>query len=133
MAQTQSPTNEGYGELGKLGAGEAATGFKSVCCLKTSCTADESQTSAGVTKCTESGLTLADADTVSSVQTTVADDTVQVDHVFTAGEAATVKGFGVWNDDDDVLYAVCCFAADISVESSDTLTVQMKAQFKKGT
>jgi hypothetical protein len=132
MAQTESPTNEGYGELGKLAAGESASKVKSVCCLKTSCTADETQTSSGVTKSTESGLTLVDATTVKSVKTTVDNDTVQVDHVFTAGASATVKGFGVWNDDDDVLYSLCCFAADVVMASSDTLTVQMKMQFKKG-
>lgn len=132
MAQTQSPTNEGYGELGKLAAGELASAVKSVCCLKTTCTADESQTSAGVTKCTESGLTLADADSVKSSKTTVDNDTVELGHVFTAGEIAVVKGFGIWNDDDDVLYMVCCFAADVNMESSDNLTVEGKIQFKKG-
>jgi hypothetical protein len=132
MVQTQSPTNEGYGELGKLVSGEAATAVKSVCCLKTSCTADETQTSSGVTKCTESGLTLVNADSVKSSKTTVNNDTVELDHVFTAGASATVKGFGIWNDDDDVLYGICCFAADVAMESSDTLTVEMKMQFKKG-
>lgn len=132
MAQTQSPTNEGYGELGKLCAGEAATAFKSVCCIKTTCTADESQTASGITKSTETGLTLVNADTVASAKTTVDNDTVQVDHKFTFGETATTKGFGVFNDDDDVLYGICCFNADISGEKDDTLTVQMKAQFKKG-
>jgi hypothetical protein len=132
MAQTQSPTNEGYGELGKFVSGEAATVVKSVCCLKTTCTADETQTSAGVTKSSESGLTLVDADTVASSKTTVDNDTVQLDHKFTAGATATVKGFGIWNDDDDVLYALCCFNADVALESGDTLTVQMKMQFKKG-
>ena len=132
MSQTQSPTNEGYGELGKLVAEELATGVQSVCCLKTTCTADETQTSAGVTKSTESGLTLVDADSVKSSKTTVDNDTVELDHVFTAGESATVKGFGIWNNDDDVLYGICCFAADVPMESSDTLTVEMKMQFKKG-
>ena len=130
MAQTEALTNEGFGEAGKLLSGEAATAVKSVCALKTSCTADNTQTSAGVTKCTESGLTLADADTVASAKTTVNNDTVQLDHKFTAGEAATVKGHGVWNDDDDALYAICCYAADISMVKDDTLTVQTKVQVK---
>jgi len=132
MAQSQSPTNEGYGELGKLVSGESATGVKSCVCIKTSCTADATQTAAGITKSTESGLTIADADSVASATTTVANDTVQLDHVFTAGADATVKGFGVLNDDDDVLYGICCFAADVPIESGDTLTVQMKMQFKAG-
>jgi len=132
MAQTQSPTNEGYGELGKLVAGEAATEVQSVVCIKTSCTANEAQTYAGITKCSESGVSLVDADTVVSSQTTVANDTVELDHVFTAGETVTVKGFGVCNNDDDVLFAICCFAADIPLENTDTLTVEMKMQFKLG-
>jgi len=132
MAQTQSPTKEGYGELGKLQSGEAATAVKSIVCLKTSCTADEDQTASGITKSTESGLTLADADSVKSVKITVDNDTVQVDHVFTAGEAAVVKGFAILNDDDDVAYGICCFAADVPLESGDKVTDQMKIQHKKG-
>ena len=132
MAQTQSPTNEGYGELGKLAAGEAATPVKSVCCIKTTCTADETQTAAGITKSTESGLTLVNADSVKSSQTTVPNDTVELDHVFTFGATASVKGFGIFNDDDDVLFALCCFNADVNGENGDTLTVEMKMQFKKG-
>jgi hypothetical protein len=133
MAQTQSPTNEGYGELGKFLAGEAATKMKSVVVIKTSCTADESQTAAGITKCTDTGLDLQDADTVASAKTTVTADTVQIDNKFTAATGDTVKGFGWLNDDDDVLYGICCFAADIVLAASDTLTVQAKNQFKKGT
>jgi hypothetical protein len=132
MAQTQSPTKEGYGELAKLQAGEAATAVKSIVCLKTACTADEDQTAAGITKSTESGLTKVDADSVKSVKVTNDPDAVQVDHVFTAGEAATVKGFAVLNDDDDVVYGICCFAADVPLESGDKVTDQMKIQHKKG-
>jgi hypothetical protein len=132
MVQTQSPTTEGYNELGKLHAGEAATAVKSIVCLKTSCTADETQEAAKITKSTESGLTLVNADSVKSVKTTGDNDTVQVDHVFTAGEAATVKGFAVLNDDDDVVYGICCFAADVPLESGDKVTDQMKIQHKKG-
>ena len=132
MAQTQSPTNEGYGEFGKLGAGEAASAVKSVVCIKTSCTADESQTAAGITKSEDTGLDLVNADTVASAKTTVNNDTIQVDHKFTAAIGDTLKGFAVLNDDDDVVFMVCCFAADVVLAASDTLTVQAKMQFKKG-
>ena len=132
MAQTQSPTEEGYNEISKLMAGEAASAVKSIVCLKTSCTADEDQTAVGITKSTESGLTLVNADSVKTVKTHADNDTVQVDHVFTAGEAATVKGFAVLNDDDDVVFGVCCFAADVPLESGDKVTDQMKIQTKKG-
>ena len=138
MGQTQSPTNEGYAEIAKIlssvttAMAADGSGVQSVCCLKTACSAGEDQTSASVAKCTESGLTIADADSVKSSTTTVDNDTVELDHVFTAGEAATVKGFGVWNDDDDVLFALCCFASDVAMQASDILTVEMKMQFKKG-
>lgn len=129
MVQNDSLTKEGYGEMAKYLAGEAATAVKSVCLLKTSCTADEDQTSAGVTKATESGCTIADA-TVSTVKTTNDNDTVQVVHTHTAGEAATIKGAGVWNDDDDVLLMIVCYAADLALESSDTVKNTFKMQLK---
>lgn len=134
MVQTQSPTKEGYAEIAKLVAGEAANELERIVCIKTSCTADEDQTYAGITKCTESGVLQVDADTVITSQTTVANDTVEVDHEFTAGESVTVKGFGVLNhlEPADVLFALCCFAADIPLENTDTLTVEMKMQIKLG-
>lgn len=136
MAQTQSPTSTGYGELGKLASGEAATAIKSCICVISGCTASESAAIADVTgafDATDSGLDLEDASAVASVQTTVANDTVQLDNVFTAADGGnTLKGFAVLNDDDDVVMAICCFAADIAMAASDTLTVQMKMQFKKG-
>lgn len=134
MVQTQSPTKEGYAEIAKLVAEETATGVEKVCCIKTSCTANEDQTYAGVAKCTESGVSMAAADTVVTSTTTVSNDTVEVDHIFTAGEAVTVKGFGIFNNEvtPDVLFAICCFAADIPLENTDTLTVEMKMQFKLG-
>ena len=129
MAQTESSTTEGYIEIAKHMAGEASSAFKKVGCIKTTCTANESQTKAGVTWCTESGVTLQDADTVS---TAVTPGTIQVDKIFTAGEAVTVKGFGVCNNDGDVMFGICCFAADIVLANGGQITVQMKAQFKAG-
>lgn len=130
MAQTQSTTNQGYGETGKLMAGEVATPYKSVVLIDTSCTADETQTYAGISKCVATGLGITNATTVESKQTTVANDTVHLNHTFTAGASATIKGFGVCNDDDDVLFALCCFNADVALESGDTLEVDMEVQFK---
>lgn len=132
--QTQSPTNEGYGEIAKLVAGETANEVERIVCIKTSCTANEAQTYAGITKCTESGVLEAAADTVVTSQTTVANDTVEVDHVFTAGETVTVLGFAILNNltPSDVAFALCCFASGIPLENTDTLTVEMKMQFKLG-
>jgi len=116
MAQTQEVPTEGLVEAAELLAGDAATCIQSMCCLKTTCTADKDQTAAGVTKCTESGLTIADCDSVAG-----AAGVITAYHTFTAGAAATVKGFGAFNDDNDALMGICCFAADVSMEIGDTL------------
>ena len=127
-----SPTKEGYGELGKLAAIEPATGFKSIACVS-ACTADEDQTYANCNRFTTLGLGIQDADTVETVTTTVANDTVHINHMFTSSGTATVKGFVVCNDDDDVVLAISCFAADRDMEIGDTLECDMTGQFKKGT
>jgi len=135
MAQTQKPTKLGYGELGRLAAGEAATGVKSVVGLTGACTASEDSTflnPGGATKLAANGFALVNADTVVSSQTSVVDDTVELDHVFTASGAQSVSGFAIENDDDDVVYAECYFASALAMETSDTLTVEMKMQFKLG-
>jgi hypothetical protein len=74
------------------------------------------------------------AATVVTSQTTVPNDTVELDHVFTAGEAATITGFGCCNNEatPDVLFSECCFAAGVVFAAADTLTVEMKMQFKLG-
>ena len=135
MAQTQKPTNLGYGELGKLVAEEAATGVQSIVGLTGACTAAEASTFAnpgGATKLAANGFTLVDADTVVSSQTTVANDTVELDHVFTATGAQSVSGFAVENNDDDVVFMECCFATALAMETNDTLTIEAKMQFKLG-
>src|SRR3990167_1473046 len=135
MAQSQKPTTQGYGELGKLVAGEAATRPSKVVGLGTACTAAAEAstyaTPAG-TKLTLNGFAEVAAATVVSSTTTVANDTVEIDHVFTCSGTQTVNGFGVTNTDSDVLYAECCFNAAIACETNDTLTVEMKLQFKLG-
>lgn len=135
MAQTQSPTNLGYGELGRLVAGEAATAVKSIVGLTGACTAAEASTflnPGGATKLAANGFSLADADTVVSSQTTVVDDTVELDHVFTCSGTQSVSGFAIENDDDDVVYMECCFDSALAMESGDTLTCEGKMQFKLG-
>lgn len=135
MAQTQKPTNLGYGELGRLVAEEAATGVQSVVGLTGACTAAEASTFAnpgGATKLAANGFTLVDADTVVSSTTTVTDDTVELDEVFTCTGAQSVTGFAIENNDDDVVFAECCFDAALACETNDTLTVEMKMQFKLG-
>jgi hypothetical protein len=138
MAQTEKPTYQGYGEIAKLVAGEAATKVAKIVCYEGTCTAAaEASTYAtpAATKSTKSGFSVTAADTVATSTTSQANDTVEVDHVFTAGEAATITGFGICNNEatPDVLFAECCFNAGIAMETSDTLTVEMKMQFLLGT
>lgn len=138
MAQTQKPTNLGYAEIAKrMGTAGDATGscVKSVVGLTGACTAAEASTFAnpgGATKLAANGFTLVNAATVVTSTTTVTDDTVELDHVFTASGTQSVSGFAIENDDDDVVFAECCFASAVACESSDTLTVEMKMQFKLG-
>lgn len=135
MSQTEKPTKLGYGELGRLVAGEAATGVKSIVGLTGACTASEDSTFAnpgGATKLAANGFSLADADSVVSSTTSVTDDTVELDHVFTCSGSQSVSGFAVLNDDDDVVYMECCFDSALPMESSETLTCEAKMQFKLG-
>jgi len=118
-----------------LVSGEAATAVKSVVGLTGACTAAEGSTFAnpgGATKLAANGFSLTDADTVASSTTDQTDDTVELDHVFTASGTQSVSGFAIENDDDDVVYAECCFDSALAMESGDTLTVEMKMQFKLG-
>jgi len=107
------------------------SGIKSVTGIMTSCTANAAQTAAGITKA-DNGLGLANADTVKLATTTVTNDSIQLNHQFTASGDVTAKGFGILNDDDDVLYGLCCFASDLIMSSGDKLAVQMTLQVKVG-
>ncbi len=132
---TQKPTNLGYAEIAKLVAEEAATGVESVVGIESSCTAAEDSTfanPAGGNKIAGNGIQLADADSVGTSTTSVTDDTVELDHIFTFSGTQTVKGFAIENDNDDVVFAEACFAADVNGLNGDTLTVEMKMQFKLG-
>ena len=123
----------GIGELVKLCCGEIASAVKSVCCLNdsTTCTAAVGSTYATPAdpKHTDGGLSIANADTVASTTTNTTDDTIEVDHVFTASATRNVSGVIICNDDDDVNVMECCFNAVLPMESSDTLTYEGKIIF----
>ena len=115
------------------------TGVESVCAYSGTCTiAHQSSTfaspanGAGAIHIVGNGLSLVNADTVAVSTTTVTDDTVELDHVFTASGSETVTGFCISNDDDNLIFAECCFNAGVAMVTSDTLTVEMKMQFKLG-
>lgn len=135
MPQTEKPTNLGYGEIGRLMAESGATGVQSIVGLTGACTASEASSFAapgGATKLAANGFILVDADSVTASQTTVADDTTELDHVFTATGAQSVSGFAIENNDDDVVFMEVCFASALALENNDTLTCEAKMQFKLG-
>ncbi len=138
MAQTQKPTALGYGEIARrmATAGDGAgSAVKSIVGLTGACTAAEASTFAnpgGATKLAANGFTLVDADSVTVSTTSVTDDTVELDHVFTASGAQSVSGFAIENDDDDVVFMECCFNAAVAAENGDTVTCEGKQQFKLG-
>ncbi|KKN56932.1 hypothetical protein LCGC14_0567240 [marine sediment metagenome] len=141
MAQTQKATALGFAEICKLvqavttAMAAGASGMKSIVGLTGACTAAEASTFAnpgGATKLAANGFTLVDADTVVQSTTTETNDTCELDHVFTATGTQSVSGFAVENDDDDVVLAECCFNAAASMENNDTLTCELKMQFKQG-
>jgi hypothetical protein len=124
MAQTEKVTTEGITELAKLWGIGTATGIKSICCLNmaTPCTAVVGSTFADpadtATHHTDSGLSIVNITTVTPIAAGV-----DFDHVFTATASKNVAGIHVCNDDDDVCYIECCFAAVIAMENTDTLTI----------
>ena len=141
MAQTQKPTKLGYGNIGRLVAGEIAGtvgAVKSIVGLTGACTASEDSTflnPGGATKLAANGFALVNADTVAAVDSGgVVDSIVQLDHVFTCTGDQSVSGFAVENDADACVIAECCLAAALSMEAAgpDTLTCQMKIEFKLG-
>lgn len=132
MAQEQVVNNEGIVELVLLLTGGTASALHSISCIKTACSAATASGYSNYTQCSEAGLTLATIATISASSDSFAGDTVHVEHPFTAGASATVKGHMIGNDDDDVLYSVCCYAGDISMESGDTITVTHKIRGKNG-
>lgn len=123
MSQVQCAHNTSYAEMAHYLAGEASNAICNAICLKTACCATEACTIANWTNCTESGLTIL-AGTMSTVQTTVANDTVRLIRSFNCQANATVKGFGCTNADNDVAMGTCCFAADVPLVVNDLLNCQ---------
>jgi len=136
MPQTEKPTKLGYAEIAKrMAASAGGSEVKKIVGLTGACTASEDSTFAnpgGATKLAANGFTLVDADAVTTSETSVPDDTVELDHVFTATGSQSVSGFAIENADADVVFAECCFADALAMTTSDILTVEMKIQFKLG-
>lgn len=131
MAQTQTVTNTGIAEFVTLmcDTTPAATGLYKIVALDmaTPCTAAVASTFADPADTavhhTESGLAIADIDTVAQATANTAGDAIDFDHVFTATATENVAGIHVCNYDGDVTFIECCVNAVLAMESSDTLTI----------
>ena len=130
MAQSQEVTNEGIKEwviLMSDASSPAATAMNRIVCLNdtAACTASTASTySTPVdTHHTTSGLEETAIDTMGQTTTNTSGDTITFDHVFTATASHSVTGIQAINDDGDVAFVECCFAAVVSMENTDTLTI----------
>ena len=124
--------NEGIVEANILLMGSTGTKIASISCIKTACSAATASGYANYTQSTEAGVSVAAIATITASSASFTGDTIHARHVFTAGTDATVKGHMLANTDKDVLYSVCCYAGDITVESGDTITVTHKIRGKNG-
>ena len=120
--------NAGFTELAKLGAGEAADEWTHIALatnkgrIASSTTLDAETVASGLARA---------AATMSTVTTTVTDDTIQAYKVFTAGATVLVKEAGVFNASSggDMLM-VGALAPEASMVSGDTLTITMKCKIQ---
>lgn len=133
MAQTQVCTKEGVGELGKFFTGEASTRVKVLALLDTSCCAGASEVYADNDSniATQSGVTMCTSTEINSTTITNTADTAKLAHTWTMSDAGggTYKGFLAANTDCDVMYAICCFNADVAMAQNDVITCTMQIQF----
>jgi len=127
------PMNAGFTEMAKHATGTGSpAAFTRIALGETTATAGDSATNTTLgTELTDSGLARTVADTVSTVTTTVADDTLNLSHVFTATATKTVLEAGVFNaaSTGDMLMAGA-LSPSAPMVSGDTLTITMKCQFK---
>lgn len=120
-------TNAGLAQIALL-AGDASAVPFTYLALGTGTTAAAATDTALETESSASGLERAAA-TVSRVQTTVSNDTLQLAKTFTAGATAAITECGIFNDaSTGTLLGRQVFSA-VNVVSSDVLTVTYKVSF----
>jgi len=131
MAQTDEILDEGIKELVLLGTGGTATAFSKIVCMTDSeaCVAAKTSTHAAPvdTLVTDTGLDVANIDTVSQDTTNTTGDTMTFDHVFTATGSKNVTGIHIVNTDNDCSFIESCFNAVIAIETDETLTIDGEA------
>lgn len=120
-------TNAGLAQIALL-AGDASAVPFTYLALGTGTTAAAATDTTLETESSASGLERAAA-TVSRVTTTVANDTLQLLHAFTAGASAAITECGIFNDASvGTLLGRQVFSA-VNVVSSDVLTVTYRVSF----
>jgi len=134
MAQDQDPTYLLYAACAKAIKGDSYSEFVAMALEKGDMSGFTEASTAPATEATESGLSRAAA-TISVITTDVASDTVQMNHEFTAAEAATITG--MWAMDATATATVhglewCKFASSHAMASGDKVDGTLKAQFKLG-
>ena len=132
MAQEQVMNNQGVVENNLLLMGSAASKINSISLIKTACSAATASGYADYTQATEAGCVITAIATITASSASFTGDMIHIVHPFTVGTTATIKGHMITNTDKDVLYSVCCYAADIALESSDTITVTHRIRGKNG-
>ncbi len=125
------PCNAGFVEMAKLGVGTGSAAVFKYIALGTG-TGQGGADTALSAETAVSGLTRADA-TEGTATTTIADDTMQVVHTFTAGGAAHIKEAGWFNaaSAGDMLM-VGDLSPSANLAKDDTLKVTLQNQVKAG-
>jgi hypothetical protein len=133
MSQTQGTTNTCYAVVAKRMIGTEVAAFHYIALDEAIAPAYDESTTALVAECTKTGLERASA-TMSTMATTVADDTMQATHQFTAGAKANIRGFAIFNDASAGDMAMWCrFSDAIPLVEGDLLTITGKIQIKQVT
>ena len=125
------PTNVGFSECAKFLAGEAADVFKFIA-VGTGTGQGAAHTKLAA-ETVVAGMGRAVADTTKTVTTTIANDTHQNVHKFTAGGAVHIKEAGSFNNavkDAGDMLMVGDLAPSADMASADTLTLTLETQVK---
>ena len=128
------PTSAGFAEMAKhcTGTGTPAA-FTRIAVGITTGTGPGSTATALASEVTDVGLARVVASAVSTVQTTVPNDTASWVHTFTSTGDRAITEAGIFNaaspSDSDMLI-VGAVSPTASMVSGDTLTLTMKCQFK---
>ena len=124
------PTSAGFAEMAKHCTGTGSPAAFTYIAVGIG-TAPGSTATALASEVTDTGLGRITAGTVSTIQTTLADDTANWVHVFTSTGSKTITEAAIFNaaSGGDMLI-VGAVSPSAPMVNGDTLTLTMKCQFK---